>query len=260
MSNDILSRVENRVGYININRPEHRNALVPEALVEFIAAIRAHDRNPQVKVIVVGGVGKSFCSGGDLNFLQHVRTMSPAEVRTVVYEGFVGACAILRGVNKPTIAAVNGPAVGAGCEIAVSCDFRIVSRTAFFSEPWIELGTAPVLGGMFIIPRLIGLERATNMMLRATKIYGEEAKAIGLASEVVDQDALDDMVNTYALDMAKRPSETMSVIKQGLRRGLESTYAAEMDFNLYAQAMLIKGKAHEEGVRALLEKRAPVFD
>ncbi|MDO8280265.1 MAG: hypothetical protein Q7T63_19370, partial [Burkholderiaceae bacterium] len=84
--------------------------------------------------------------------------------------------------------------------------------------------------------------------------------AIGLASEVVDQDALDDMVKTYALDMAKRPSETMSVIKQGLRRGLESTYAAEMDFNLYAQAMLIKGKAHEEGVRALLEKRAPVFD
>ncbi|MBN9427448.1 MAG: enoyl-CoA hydratase/isomerase family protein [Burkholderiales bacterium] len=260
MSNEILTRVEGRVGRITINRPEQRNALIPEHLTQLIDAIKDFENQREIKVIVLGAAGKSFCSGGDLNFLQHVRTMSAAEVKEVVYEGFVGVCKALRNCEKPTIAAVNGAAVGAGCEIAISCDFRIAARSAFFSEPWIELGTAPALGGMFLLPRLIGLGRATDMMLRGTRVSADEAQRIGLATEVADDAGLEALVQAYAQDLAKRPAPTMSVIKQGLRRGLESSYGAELEFILYAQSMLIRGRAHEEGVRALLEKRAPNFD
>lgn len=259
-SNDtILTSIENRVGTITFNRPEFMNAMMPEHLAVFIQAVRAFEADPAVRVIVVTGAGRSFCSGGDLNFLQNVRNMSQAEIKNVVYGGYVGAARALHDCSKPTIAAVNGPAVGAGCEFAISCDLRVVKRKAFFSEPWIELGTVPALGGMFILPRLIGLGRATKMILRATRVYGDEALAIGLANEVADEENFADVVKEVASDLARRPPETLAVARQGLRRGLESTYAAEMEFNLYAQAMLIKGDAHREGVQALLEKRPANF-
>jgi enoyl-CoA hydratase/carnithine racemase len=260
MSAAVLTHVANKVATLTLNRPEAMNAMLPEHLALFISELRAVEARKDVRVIVVTGAGRSFCSGGDLNFLQTVRKMSEAEVKEVVYEGFAGASRALRLCNKPTIAAVNGPAVGAGCEFAISCDLRVVKRKAFFSEAWIELGTVPALGGMFILPRLIGLGRATNMILRGTRVYGEEARAIGLAEEVTDEENFQEVVDAMAADLARRPPQTMAVAKQGLRRGQESSYAAEMEFNVYAQAMLIKGEAHREGVLALLEKRPAVFD
>lgn len=259
MSTSILVAVSERVATLTMNRPDAMNAMLPEHLAVLRAELARCEADPDVRVIVLTGSGASFCSGGDLNFLQHVRGMSATEVKEVVYAGFVGTARALRMCTKPTIAAVNGPAVGAGCEFAISCDLRVVARQAFFSEAWVNLGTVPALGGMFILPRLVGIGRAHDMILRATRVYGEEAVAIGLANQVVDAGELAQATRAMALDLAGRPPETLAVAKQGLRRGMESSYAAEMEFNLYAQAMLIKGEAHREGVQALLEKRKPVF-
>jgi enoyl-CoA hydratase/carnithine racemase len=256
---ELLITIEDGVGSIAFNRPQVRNSLTPALLQRFISKFQQLEENDAVRVIVLTGVGKAFSSGGDMDFLRDLTQMTQIEIRTMVYRSFQGAARAIKLCSKPTIAAVNGPAIGAGCELAVMCDFRIVARDAYFCENWIEIGAIPPLGGMYLLPRLIGVERANNMILRATRVYGEEAKAIGLASEVVDQDGLADAVRAFAGDLARRPRHALAVARQGMRRGQESTLAGEWEFNVHAQSALLKGDDFGEFVQAMQEGRKPVF-
>jgi enoyl-CoA hydratase/carnithine racemase len=259
LDNELLTNVENGVGTITFNRPEVMNGLTPAYLHRFIATVQSFERDESVRVIVLTGAGKAFSSGGDKAFLRELTGMTPAQIRDAVYGSFLGATRTVKLCSKPTVAAVNGPAVGAGCEIAVACDFRLVAEDAFFCENWIELGIIPPLGGMLLLPRLIGLERATNMVMRGTRVYGPEAKAIGLATECVVADKLDELVREFGKELAGRPRAALAMAKQGLRRGMEGTLAGEWEFNLQAQAMLIGGPDFAEAVDALEQKRKPVF-
>jgi len=256
---ELLIEVDEGIATITINRPQVRNALTPAYLGSFIAAVQQCEADDAVRVIVITGAGKAFSSGAEMSFLNDLTSMSGAEIQGTVYASFQGATRALKLCKKPVIAAVNGPAVGAGCELAVACDFRLVAREAFFSENWIELGLIPPLGGMFLLPRLIGLERATNMIMRATRVYGEEAVKIGLATEVADVADLPGVVRTFAADLASRPRAALSVLKQALRRGLEGTMAGEWEFNVQAQSMLLKGEDFKEAVTAIRAGRKPVF-
>ncbi len=229
------------VGVLTINRPETRNALTPDAAAELSRAIASFDDDPEIKAIVLTGAGNAFCAGGDLDFLAQLRQMSQEEIKTQVYRSFQGVTRALRLCTKPVIAAVDGPAYGAGCEIAIACDFRIVSHDAVFCENWIDLGLMPPLGGLFLLPRLVGLERANDMVMRASKITGKRAAEIGLASEAVEPAALFDTAIKLANELASKSGSALSAIKQGLRRGLESQIAAEWEYCVNAQAILIGG-------------------
>src|SRR5258706_10233485 len=220
MDQDILTRVEDGIATITLNRPQLRNSLSPEYMKRLGQTVQEVDANDAVRVIVLTGAGTAFSSGGDKDFLNALPDMTPDQVINAVYGGFQGAARAIRGTRKPTIAAVNGPAVGAGCELAVLCDFRVVARSAYLCENWIDLGIIPAFGGMFLLPRLIGVERANNMVLRATKVYGEEAKAIGLASEVADADALPDVVRQFATELAQRQLMAMALARHILLLGL----------------------------------------
>ena len=259
MEKEVLVEVSNGIGYVTFNRPEVMNSVSPAYLMTVIDAVQGLEKDDAVKVIVMTGAGRSFCSGGDRQFLNDLVTMAPSEIRTKVYSGFLGLARTLKLCSKPTIAAVNGPAVGAGCEFAVACDFRIVSSSAFFCENWIELGIIPPLGGMFLLPRLIGLERASNMILRAVRVGADEAKAIGLCTEVVAPEALREATQKFAEDLAKKPRVAMAIARQGLRRGMDGTLAGEWDFNIQAQTMLFKDADFGEALAAITEKRKPVF-
>lgn len=258
-SSEVLIDVRDGVGTLTINRPQVRNALTPAYLLEFTAAVKRLEADEAVRVLVVTGAGKAFSSGAEMSFLKDIVSMTAAEVQTVVYASFQGAAKALKLCSKPVIAAVNGPAVGAGCELAVACDFRVVARDAFFCENWIELGIIPPLGGMFLLPRLIGLERASNMMMRATRVYGDEALAIGLASEVADTEQFPEAVRKFAADLAARPRLALSILKQGLRRGQESSLASEWDFNVQAQSMLLKGTEFNRAVDAIHAGQKPTY-
>ena len=260
MAQELLLTIQNSVGTISFNRPEMMNAVGPPQLEELISAIQAFEGNDDVRAIVITGIGKAFCSGGDKAFLRAITQATPDEIKRVVYRAFLGAARAVKLCSKPTIAAVNGPAVGAGCELAVACDFRLVSTKGFFCENWIDLGIIPPLGGMFLLPRLIGLERASNMVMRATRVYGEEAKSIGLATEVCEAEALLGRAASFAEELARRPRQAISIAKQGLRRGMESSLNNEWEFNLQAQAMLIRGDDFAEAVSAMEAKRRPVFE
>lgn len=259
MNTDIVSDVREGVGTLTFNRPEVMNALAPEYLRRFIASFQELEARSDVRVVALTGAGRAFSSGGDKEFLRQILAMSPTQVRDVVYSSFLGAARTVKLCAKPTVAIVNGPAVGAGCEMAVACDFRLVAEEAFFCENWIDLGIIPPLGGMMLLPRLIGLERASNMVMRGVRVYGPEAKTIGLATECVALNELPKLAETFLADLASRSQNALRVAKQGLRRGMEGTLTGEWEFNLQAQAALIKGEDYAEAVDAIEAKRKPVF-
>ncbi len=247
------------VGRINFNRERRLNALMPAILEEIVEALSGFGDDPEVRVVVFTGNGRAFSSGADMEFLEPLFEMEPFQIKEVVYSSFGGAIKTLKLFPKPTIAAVNGPAMGAGCEFALACDFRIASEKAIFCELWIGLGLIPPLGGMFLLPRLIGLAKATEMIILGTRVDGAEAARIGLVNKVVPHERLEEEAMELAERLAKGPHLAYRVAKEGLRRGMESTLAAEWEFNMYAQSMLLDTQDFAEAVRAFVEKREAVF-
>jgi enoyl-CoA hydratase/carnithine racemase len=165
----------------------------------------------------------------------------------------------MRSMEKPVIAAVNGAAVGAGCELAIAADFRIASSAARFGEVWIRLGCVPALGGMFLLPRLVGLGRATEMIMTGEIVDAEEARRIGLVSRVVAPDALRDAALDLARRLAAGPTRALAAVKAALNRGLSSNLWAELESTVPLQLSCFATRDFAEGVRALAERRPPRF-
>ena len=259
MSKNLIILREEGVGKIIFNDPGNLNSLTPEVIVRFAEAVEELDADQDVRVIVISGKGRAFCSGANLSFVESLFGLTQSEIKETVYKHFVAGAKALRFSSKPTIASVRGPAVGAGCELAIACDFRIVSETAMFSEVWINLGLICPLGGMFLLPRIIGLTRATDMLMTGKQVKGEEAEHIGLANQCVPDEALEEETVALAKRLAGSAPLALSIMKQGLRRGMESTLASEWEFNVSAQSMLLKSEDCKEGVAAIKERRRPKF-
>ena len=149
--------------------------------------------------------------------------------------------------------------MGAGCELAVACDFRIVSEKAMFQEIWVKLGLLSPLGGMFLLPRLIGLSKATEMFMLGTSVYGKEAERIGLANKCVPAEKLEEEAYVLAQELAESAPMALSAIKDGLRRGLESSLYTEWEANVFTQAVLFASADFKEALSALKESRKPEF-
>lgn len=160
---------------------------------------------------------------------------------------------------KPTVAAVHGAAITVGCELALACDFRLVSPTALFQESWVRLGLLPPLGGLFLLPRLVGLGRANEMCLSGRGVGAAEAIRIGLASELIEGDGLAARVQDFAAELAALPPLAYAAAKEGLQRGLESGMEAEWSANVSAQAALLSTDDFAEGLAAVTEKRTGRF-
>lgn len=256
---DLVVESSGPVGWIKINRPDRRNALRRETLVEICRAVDELAAAPGVRALVLAGEGKHFAAGAEFSFLEGLKTTPAPELKSQIYAHFQGAARRLHLCPKPTIAAVAGAAVTVGCELALACDFRLVSPTAEFHESWIKLGLLPPLGGLFLLPRLVGAGRAAEIVLAGRPIGAEEAVRIGLASEVVAADSLRQRTQAFAEQLAALPPLAYAAIKEGLRRGAESSMEKEWATNVLAQAMLLGTQDFAEGLAAVVEKRPGVF-
>jgi enoyl-CoA hydratase/carnithine racemase len=256
---DIVVGRENRVGTIAIHRPGANNSVRAETMDEIRHAVEALIDDADVAALVLTSTGRHFVTGAEFSFLQELATTPALAVKDRVYRSFQGAARSLYHCPKPTLAAINGAAVTVGCELALMCDFRIASETAFFQESWIKLGLLPPLGGMMLLPRLVGLGPATDMVLRGRPMRAEEALRLGLVVEIASADSFEGRRQTFAEELSLAPPQAWAAAKQGLQRGLESTMEKEWAANVLGQALLLGSDDFKEGLDAVMAKRPPAF-
>jgi 2-(1,2-epoxy-1,2-dihydrophenyl)acetyl-CoA isomerase len=250
----------NKVARITLNRPEVKNALNLLVLVEMANAVEDVMRDDEIKSLVITGTGDTFSSGGDVDFvLNDLCPKSSVEIRNIIKEHYGTAVLSLRNLDKPVVGAINGPALGAGFDLLLHFDIRIASETATFGSIWVKVGIIPALGGMFLLPKIIGLGRASEMILTGDIIDAQEAFKIGLVNKVVPAEQLQEEVMDFAARLSNGPPLATSIAKQGINRSLSGHLSGELDWAASMQSICFKTEDCREGIMAFKERRKPKF-
>jgi 2-(1,2-epoxy-1,2-dihydrophenyl)acetyl-CoA isomerase len=256
---DPTVRVEqaDSIATLTLNRPEARNALDLVMREELEAALRSLDADAGVRVLVVRGAGEHFCAGGDVKFMQ-ARRMTAAEGEQRV-ESMNRAILALARFRTPTIAMVDGYAVGAGCNLALACDLVVASDRARFGEVFARLGLVPDGGGTWFLTRRVGLARAKELVFTADTIPAAEAERIGLVNRVVPVAELAAHTLALARRIAAGPPRALAMAKSLLTRGLALDLETSLHWEALVQGLMIESEDHREGLAAFFEKRPPRF-
>jgi enoyl-CoA hydratase/carnithine racemase len=256
---EIRYEVAEHVATVTFNRPEQRNALSPVMLGDLAAAVRAAQADDGVRVLVVTGAGRAFCAGGDTKTMAEVAGGPVPPSREQVGQ-IQEVQLLLRRFPKPVIAAVNGAAYGAGLDLACAADFRLAADTARFCEVYVRLGLAPGGGGAWLLPRIVGLSNALDLILSGEPIDADAALRIGLVSRVVAADGLAAATRDFAKRFVLSAPRGVQVAKRLVYRGLEMSLEAALEFVRPQIAALRQTEDHKEGLRALQERRPPRFE
>ncbi|MBX6377837.1 MAG: enoyl-CoA hydratase/isomerase family protein, partial [Clostridia bacterium] len=251
--------VADHVATILIDRPEMKNALDFGAVEAIAACVRAAGEDPDVRAIVITGVGDAFSSGGELDEIERLRQLTPLAIRRNVYGKFQGMVRAVKDVEKPVIAAINGVAVGAAFDLALACDLRLAADTARMGEVWVRLGVIPGMGGMYLLPQIVGIGKANELAFTGDLIDAYEALRIGLVNRVVPAAELREEAMRWARRLAAGPTPVIGIIKKGIIRSYDSTLAAELEFAGYVQGGVMQERYYAEGLAATRERRAPRF-
>ncbi|HST91941.1 MAG TPA: crotonase/enoyl-CoA hydratase family protein [Brevundimonas sp.] len=246
-----------------LSRPERLNALPDLADGEaFAAACEAVNADREVRCVVLTGAGRAFSAGGDLKAMQQRRDLfagSGAEIRERYRRVVHRIVRSLYGLEVPLVAAVNGPAMGLGCDIAGLADIRIASESASFGVPFLKLGILPGDGGAWLMPRNVGYARAAELLFTARTLDARTAMEWGLISRVVAPERLMDEALEIAAEVAARAPEALRMTKALLRQGRDATFDQILEMTAAMQALAHLTDDHAEGVAAALEKRPASF-
>ncbi|WP_426017982.1 crotonase/enoyl-CoA hydratase family protein [Brevundimonas sp. DWR2-3-1b1] len=229
---------------------------------EVAAACERVNAEPSIRCVVLTGAGRAFSAGGDLTAMRDRRDLfegSGAAIRERYRRVVHRIVRSLYGLEAPLIAAVNGPAMGLGCDIAGLADIRIASDRASFGVPFLKLGIIPGDGGSWLLPRNIGYARAAEMLFTARSIDAATAAEWGLVNRVVAHDSLMDEALTTAAQVAAQPPQALRMAKTLLRQGRDTTFDQMLEMSAAMQALAHLTEDHQEGVAAVLEKRPGVF-
>lgn len=262
MSKFLLYEQQGAVVTLTMNQPEIRNVLTGNtATPEFVEACARITADKSVKVVIITGAGPVFSSGGNVKDMRRFfeDDIAPAAIREEYRQGIQRIPLALYNLDVPTIAAVNGPAIGAGCDLACMCDMRIASEKATFAESFIKVGIIPGDGGAWLLPKIVGMSKAAEMSFTGDAIDANEALACGLVSRVVPPEKLLEEANALAARIAKNPGPTMRMTKRLLREGQHSRLDTLLEMSAGFQAIAHKTPQFKEAVMAFIEKRPPVF-
>jgi enoyl-CoA hydratase/carnithine racemase len=259
-SNIIFQKIDGQIAKITLNRPKARNALNTAIVSELGDAVEEIAGDPKIKALILTGKGEAFSSGGDVDTLiNDLYPRSSIEIQKILKKFYGRGAVALRSLEIPVIGAINGPALGAGFDLSLHCDMRIASETAKFGSIWVRISTIPALGGMFLLPRIIGLARASEMMMTGDVIDAHEAYHIGLVNKVVPAEKLQETALELAQRLATGATAAIAIVKNGINRGLDGTLMGEIDYAIYMQSLCLKLEDCREGILAFKQKRKSNF-
>lgn len=262
MTDHLLSHREGPILWLTLNRPEARNAYSDEMAAALVQALTAADADGEVRVIVLSGAGDAFSAGGDLKAMRDRTGMfagAGAELRDRYHWGLQQVAKAFEACETPIVAAVNGPAIGAGLDLACMCDIRLASERAKFGETFVSVGLVPGDGGAYFLTRAIGFARALEMALTARLIDAGEAHRIGLVSGVVPHEELASAARAVATSIARQAPVAVRLTKAAFYRGYQKDLETALTMAAAFQGLAQRTDDHAEAVMALLEKRPPEF-
>lgn len=251
----LLERTDS-VATITLNRPQARNALDMPMREEIGRALIEVRDDDEIRALIITGAGETFCSGGDIRTMTAAQTAVQGRDRMRRLHRWLHELVAL---EKPVIAAVDGYAVGAGCNLALACDIILASDRAKFCESFVRVGLVPDMGGFFFLPRAVGLHKAKELVFTADMIDAAEAERIGLVNRVVPAASLMSEAMGLASRLARGATRAIGMAKVALNRSFQMDLQAMLDYEAQLQGIATSTEDHHEGVDAFLKKREPKF-
>ncbi len=252
----ILFEIKDNVGIIQFNRPTVYNSFNREMALECQARLDECENNDEVRAIYIIGNGKAFCAGQDLG---EVTDPNGPELTSIVKDHYNPIIERIRNIEKPIVAAVNGVAAGAGANIALACDICVAMEAASFIQAFSKIGLIPDSGGTFFLPRLIGFQKATALMMLGDKVGAAEAESLGMIYKCLSADSFEADSYKIAAKLANMPTKGLGLTKRALNLSMISDLTTQLKTEEELQTMAGKTHDYNEGVAAFLEKRKPEF-
>lgn len=252
VTDTVLYDVEEGVATITLNRPDKKNAFDQQMLEGAAAAFERAGADDQVRVVVLTGAGDAFCAGGDVSRMGSADAVGQ---KRTMHEGVHLVPRAIRAVDKPVVARINGAAIGAGLDMALFCDLRIAAEDAVLSEGYINVGLVAGDGGAYLLPRLIGLTRAMELLLTGRRFSGAEAFDLGLVNRAVPAAALDEATAELVTELARKPPQALRVMKRLIQQSLDAQLETAMELAASQVAILASGDEHRDAVAAFRQRR-----
>ncbi len=257
MNKSITTQIENKVATLTLNRPEVFNSFNREMALLLQNELDAAEKNPEVRAIIITGNGKAFCAGQDLKEVTSPE-LNPG-FKKILEEHYNPIITRIRSIEKPIIGAINGVAAGAGANIALACDVVIASENASFIQAFSKIGLVPDSAGTFFLPRLIGFQKASALMMLGDKVSAEEAEKLGMVYKVVSSENFVDEVNKTAITLANMPTKALGLTKRLLNNSLKNSLEEQLNMESKLQIESAQSEDYAEGVDAFVNKRKPDF-
>ncbi|WP_405992663.1 enoyl-CoA hydratase/isomerase family protein [Streptomyces sp. NBC_00986] len=256
---EIVYTISGRVAYVTLNRPEALNAITPGQRDRLIGLLTEASADPSVRAVVLTGTGRGFCAGADLRGGGASEDRIPGDVARVIRMGAQRLIAAVLDCEKPVIAAVNGTAAGLGAHLALACDLVLAAESARFIEVFVRRGLVPDGGGAYLLPRLLGPQRAKELMFFGDAVSAADAERLGLVNRVVADEELEKTARDWAERLATGPTRALALTKQLVNASLDSDRTTAFAAEAAAQEINMTTEDAREGVAAFVERRSPEY-
>ena len=257
MTESILSKIENNIAHITLNRPEVFNSFNREMALNLQEVLDSCEKNHEVRAIIITGSGKAFCAGQDLKEVTSPE-LNPG-FKKILDEHYNPIITRIRNIKKPIVAAVNGVAAGAGANIALACDIVVAHEKVSFIQAFSLIGLIPDSAGTFFLPRLIGFQKASALAMLGDKVSAEEAERLGMIYKVISLENFEEEVKQLALKLAQMPTLALGKIKEAFNESLTNNLEQQLALESKLQIEAAQTEDYKEGVAAFMEKRQPNF-